>query len=124
MATSNGRPLWRAEVDAVTGPVTDGVHVYVVTARGELNAYDYSTGKLVWTNSKLLWRDPSAPAVVGSVLALGDFEGVVHFIDPATGEIIGRTSIDGAVRVPPVSMGDGAVFQTEEGELSYIRAVK
>ena len=124
LASNNGRTLWRADVDAVTGPVTDGRNVYVVTARGEINAYDYQTGKPVWSNSSLLWRDPSAPAVMGDVLALGDFDGVIHFLDPKTGEIIGRSSVSGAVRVPPISMGDGAVFQTEEGEISYIRAVK
>ena len=124
LASNNGRTLWRADVDAVTGPVTDGRNVYVVTARGEINAYDYQTGKPVWSNSSLLWRDPSAPAVMGDVLALGDFDGVIHFLDPKTGEIIGRSSVSGAVRVLPISMGDGAVFQTEEGEISYIRAVK
>ncbi len=122
LSNANGRPLWRVNVDAVSGPVTDGRHVYVVTSRGELNAYDYATGNLVWSNNKLLWRDLSAPVVLGDVLALGDFDGVVHFFDPASGEIIGRTSVDGAVRVPPVPMGDGALFQTEEGEISYIRA--
>lgn len=124
MDSTNGRPLWRAQVDAVTGPVTDGVHVYVVTARGEINAYDYETGKLMWTNADLLWRDPSAPAVLGDFLVVGDYDGEVHFIDPASGKLIGRTSVNGAVRVPPISMGDGAVLQTEEGEIAYIRAQK
>ncbi len=124
MDSKNGRALWRAQVDAVTGPVTDGVHVYVVTSRGEINAYDYETGKLVWTNSELLWRSPSAVAVMGDVLTVGDFEGVVHFIDPMSGKFVGRTSVDGAVRVPPISMGQGALFQTDEGELSYIGVEK
>ena len=124
MDARNGRPVWRAQVDAVSGPVTDGRHVYVTTARGEINAYDYETGKLVWSNAALLWRDPSAVSVVGDVIAVGDFEGKVHFLDPQSGEIIGRTSVSGAVRVPPISMGDGALFQTEEGEIAYIRAVK
>lgn len=124
MDSQNGRPLWRAQVDAVTGPVTDGRHVYVVTARGEINAYDYETGKLVWSNAALLWRDPSAPVVMGDLLAVGDYDGVIHFIDPQSGTFVGRTSVSGAVRVPPISMGDGAVFQTDEGEIAYIRAQK
>ncbi len=124
MDSKNGRPLWRAQVDSVTGPVTDGTHVYVVTARGEINAYDYETGKLVWSNGALLWRDPSAPVVMGDMLAVGDYDGVIHFIDSASGEFVGRTSVSGAVRVPPISMGDGALFQTEEGEIAYIRAQK
>ena len=35
MSAQNGRLLWQADVDAVTGPVTDGARVYVVTARGQ-----------------------------------------------------------------------------------------
>lgn len=124
MDSGNGRPLWRAQVDAVTGPVTDGKHVYVVTSRGEINAYDYETGKLVWSNGALLWRDPSAPAVVGDYLAVGDYDGEILFINPDSGEFVGRTSMSGAVRVPPISMGEGAVFQTDEGKLAYIRVEK
>lgn len=120
--STNGRPLWRAQVDAVTGPVTDGRQVYVVTARGEINAYDYVTGKLVWSNSALLWRDPSAPVVINDILAVGDYDGEVLFLDPDSGEFIGQTSVSGAVRVPPIGLGDGAVFQTEEGQITYIRA--
>ena len=121
MSAQNGRLLWQADVDAVTGPVTDGARVYVVTARGEINAYDYLSGKKVWSNADLLWRSPSAPVVIGHVIAVGDYDGDIHFIEGATGEIIGRTSVSGAVRVPPVPMPDGALFQSDSGELSYIR---
>ena len=124
MDSKNGRALWRVQVDAVTGPVTDGRHVYVVTSRGEINAYDYETGKLVWSNASLLWRDPSAPAVVDDMLVVGDYDGVLHFIDAASGKFVGRSSVSGAVRVPPISMGEGALLQTEEGEIAYIRVQK
>lgn len=124
ISAQNGRPLWRAAVDAVSGPVTDGGRVYVTTARGEINAYDYATGDLVWQNAALLWRSPSAPAVLDDVIAVGDYDGVVHFLDPKTGTFVGRTSVSGAVRVPPISMGKGAVFQTDEGQISYITVTK
>lgn len=124
MDSRNGRPLWRAPVDAVSGPVTDGRNVYITSARGEILAYDYDTGHKVWSNTDLLWRTPSAVAVVGDVLAVGDFDGVIHFMDPESGEIIGRTSMSGAIRVPPIAIGNGAIFQTDEGKLAYIRANK
>ncbi len=124
ISAQNGRPLWRAAVDAVSGPVTDGGRVYVTTARGEINAYDYATGDLVWQNAALLWRSPSAPAVLDDVIAVGDYDGVVHFLDPKTGTFVGRTSVSGAVRVPPISMGKGAIFQTDEGQISYITVTK
>ncbi len=124
ISAKDGRPLWRAAVDAVSGPVTDGGRVYVTTSRGEINAYDYATGELVWQNSALLWRSPSAVAVLDEVIAVGDYDGVVHFLDPKTGKFVGRTSVDGAVRVPPISLGKGAIFQTDEGQISYITVTK
>lgn len=124
ISAKDGRPLWRAAVDAVSGPVTDGARVYVTTARGEINAYDYATGELVWQNAELLWRSPSAAAVLDDVIAVGDYDGVVHFLDPQTGKFVGRTSVDGAVRVAPISVGKGAIFQTEEGQISYITVTK
>ncbi len=124
ISAKDGRPLWRAAVDAVSGPVTDGGRVYVTTARGEINAYDYATGELVWQNSALLWRSPSAVTVLDDVIAVGDYDGVVHFLDPKTGKFVGRTSVSGAVRVPPISMGKGAIFQTDEGQISYITVSK
>lgn len=124
ISAQNGRPIWRASVDAVSGPVTDGGRVYVTTARGEINAYDYATGELVWQNAALLWRSPSSVAVLNDVLAVGDYDGVVHFLDPKTGKFVGRTSVSGAVRVAPISTGSGAVFQTDEGQISYITVTK
>ena len=111
ISAKDGRPLWRARV-------------YVTTSRGEINAYDYATGELVWQNSALLWRSPSAVAVLDEVIAVGDYDGVVHFLDPKTGKFVGRTSVDGAVRVPPISLGNGAIFQTDEGQISYITVTK
>ncbi|MCF0254644.1 MAG: PQQ-binding-like beta-propeller repeat protein, partial [Duodenibacillus sp.] len=118
----NGRMLWNAKVDAVSGPASDGRNVYVVTSRGEIKAFDYETGYLNWTNSDLLWRKPSAAVPVDDVVAVGDYDGVLHFLNPATGEIVGRSSVSGAVRVPAAPMPEGgALFQTETGRLAYIR---
>lgn len=125
MSAQNGRTLWRNEVDAMSGPVSDGERVFVVTSRGEINAYDYTSGKPLWVNEDLVWRTPSAPVVMDrNVIALGDYDGEIHLIDSRTGEIIGRTDVDGAVRVQPVPMRDGALIQTVEGELTYLRVQK
>ena len=45
-------------------------------------------------------------------------------MDPKAGKFVGRTDVDGAVRVPPISMGNGALFQTEDGQVSYITVSK
>ena len=117
MSSQNGRLLWNAPVDAVTGPVSDGTNVYVVDAEGKIHAYDYNTGREAGVNSDLRYRSPSAPGVLGRVIVVGDYDGEVHLLDSATGEIIGRTSVSGAVKVPPVSLGDRVLIQTDEGHL-------
>ena len=96
------------------------MNVYIVDADGVIHAYDYATGRTVWTNSDLKYRTPSAPAVMGNTLVLGDYDGEVHILDAASGEIVGRTSVSGAVKVPPVSLGNRVLIQTDEGHLAMV----
>ena len=71
-------------------------------------------------NDQLLYRQVSAPIRVGATLAVGDFEGVLTFLNPANGEIVARTTLSDAVRTPAAQFGYGAVFQTVDGEVAYI----
>ena len=120
MSSQNGRLVWNTAVDAVTGPVSDGMNVYIVDADGVIHAYDYATGRTVWTNSDLKYRTPSAPAVMGNTLVVGDYDGEVHILDAASGEIVGRTSVSGAVKVPPMSLGNRVLIQTDEGHIAMV----
>jgi outer membrane protein assembly factor BamB len=125
MSSQNGRTIWHQPADAVSGPVSDGVTMFVSTANGNIRAFDYTTGKPVWTNEDLRWRSPSAPVVVGvGLIAVADYDGEVHVLDTSTGEIIGRKSISDQVLAAPIPMRDGALFQTKDGELVLIRAVR
>ena len=57
---------------------------------------------------------------IGATVAVADFEGYVTMFNPATGEIVGRTSLDSAVTTPASQYGYGAVFQTVDGEVAYV----
>ena len=120
MNSMNGRLLWSAKVDAVTGPVADARFVYEVDAQGRIHAYNRNNGREAWVNDQLLYRQVSAPIRVGATLAVGDFEGVLTFLNPANGEIVARTTLSDAVRTPAAQFGYGAVFQTVDGEVAYI----
>jgi len=71
-------------------------------------------------NDRFLYRGASAPIRVGAALAFGDYEGNITFLDPATGEAVGRTRLSGAVTTPAAQYGYGAVFQTVEGDVAYV----
>ena len=60
------------------------------------------------------------PIRIGATVAVADFEGYVTMFNPATGEIVGRTSLDSAVTTPASQYGYGAVFQTVDGEVAYV----
>lgn len=120
MNSMNGRLLWSAKVDAVTGPVADARFVYEVDAQGRIHAYNRNNGREAWVNDQLLYRQVSAPIRVGATLAVGDFEGVLTFLNPANGEIVASTTLSDAVRTPAAQFGYGAVFQTVDGEVAYI----
>ena len=120
MNSMNGRLIWNAKVDAVTGPVADARFVYEVDSQSRIHAFNRQNGREAWVNEELLYRDVSAPIRVGAALAVGDYEGVITFLNPANGEIIARTSLSDAVRAPAAQFGYGAVFQTVDGEVAYI----
>ena len=42
-------------------------------------------------------------------------------LNPESGDIIGRTRLDGAIVSPAQSYEQGAIFQTEEGEVAFIK---
>ncbi len=120
MSAQNGRTVWSAPVDAVTGPVADGRFVYVVDSESRIHAFNRTNGREAWVNSSFVNRGVSTPIRVGTTLAFGDYEGYLSFLNPATGEVVGRLSLSGAVTAPAAQYGYGAVFQTKSGVVAHV----
>lgn len=120
MDARNGRLLWSAKVDAVTGPVADARFVYEVDAKSRIHAYNRENGREAWVNEEMLYRKASAPIRIGHTVAVSDYEGVVTMMNPANGEVVGRVNLSGAVTTPAAQFGYGAVYQTVEGEVAYV----
>ncbi len=120
MSSTNGQLVWNAKVDSVTGPVADARMVYVVDDQSYVHAYNRANGREAWVNRDLEYRTVSAPIRIGATVAVADYKGYVTMMNPANGEVVGRTRLDGAVRAPAAQFGYGAVFQTVEGEVAYV----
>ena len=97
-----------------------GKRAYRVGVDAGFSCPNRENGREAWVNSDLLYRRPSAPIRIGATVAVADFEGYVTMFNPATGEIVGRTSLDSAVTTPASQYGYGAVFQTVDGEVAYV----
>jgi outer membrane protein assembly factor BamB len=115
---ANGRQLWSRELSSLTGVSIDARYAFVADDRGAVHAMDRSNGRSVWKQDKLTNRQLSMPRSAGSAIAVGDFEGYVHFLSRDSGAFIGRySSSSGAVRAAPVPLASGVLVQTQSGSL-------
>ncbi|MFC4159218.1 outer membrane protein assembly factor BamB [Chitinimonas lacunae] len=115
---SNGQQLWAREVSSYAGLAMDKKQVYVSDETGNVMAFERSGGRTLWKQDKLYGRRLSAPAVYQGLVAVGDFEGVVHLLDPADGSFRARQTTDKSrILVAPRLVDDKLLVQTEAGGL-------
>ena len=115
---ATGRQLWARELAALSGVSLDARYAFVADERGAVHALDRSNGQSVWKQDKLAHRQLSTPLAGGETVAVGDFEGYVHFLARDTGAFVARSSTGGgAVRAMPLRLGAGLLVQTEGGGL-------
>ncbi|OJU54650.1 MAG: outer membrane protein assembly factor BamB [Acinetobacter sp. 39-4] len=92
------RVVWSEDASSTNSAEVADDKVFVATTDGKLNAYNLATGELVWQNEELLNRKLSNPVMLGQNLVVGDLDGVLHLINPASGKLIGRAKTSGEVR--------------------------
>jgi outer membrane protein assembly factor BamB len=115
---ASGRSLWSRDVSSLTGVSVDPRYAFVSDENGAVQALDRSSGRSVWKQDKLAHRDLTLPVPVGELVAVGDFEGYVHFLARDTGAFTARYDTrDGAVRAAPVRLPFGVLVQTKSGGL-------
>jgi len=116
---ANGRQLWARELSSVTGVSVDARYAFVADERGTVHAFDRSNGATLWKQEKLANRQLSLPLAAGAMVAVGDFEGQVHFLSREKGEFLSRYATGGgAVRAAPVALSSaGLLVQTGDGDL-------
>jgi outer membrane protein assembly factor BamB len=124
LARENGEIVWARDLSSFRGLAVDPNAVYVSTAEGDLVRLDRRTGSEQWRVKKLERRQLSAPVVYGSLVAVADFAGIIHWFDAATGDPMSRYSIGKKQRVstPMIVAGDLLLVFSDAGELSALRA--
>lgn len=121
--SAGGRPLWSKDFSGVTGMAIDEHNAYAPDQRGNVSAFALETGALLWKNEALRNRHLTAPAVMGGAIAMGDYDGYVHFLSTTDGKLLGRLSVGGGAMLSPVqSTPRGVLVQTGNGKLVMIEA--
>ena len=121
--SQGGSLMWSRDISSAAGLALDNRYLFVTDDRGAVHALDRNSGSSMWKQDKLLNRRVSGPAVQGSVVAVADAEGIVHFLSREDGGFVARKKIDGTpVRTPLQALGSAFLVQTSGGSVNAIEA--
>ena len=118
---ATGAPKWTKELSSHVGVAVDQRFVFAVDEKGAVSAFNREGGSSVWKNDKLGYRSLSSPISYGRAVAVGDYQGIVHFLSREDGAFLARAATDGsAITSQPVIAGTNLIFQTQSGTVTAI----
>jgi outer membrane protein assembly factor BamB len=117
----DGKPAWSAPYSSYSGLDADANGVYTTSISGLFWKLDPQTGKPVWKMDDLERRQLTAPTIVGNYVIVGDYKGVLHWINTGTGLLAARVQGDPAgYTVAPILDGNVIYTLGRSGVLSAI----
>lgn len=120
---TSGAATWARDFSSSSGMALDPRFAFASSDIGVVQGFSRSGGVEAWRQDGLRYRRLSAPVSTGRAVAVGDFEGQVHFLDRDTGRLIARQATDGsAVLARPVATSAGVLLQTRQSTLWHIAA--
>ena len=118
---ASGSPRWNRDLSSEVGVAVDQRFVFAADDKGALHAFARDSGASVWKNDKLAFRGLSTPLSYGRAVAVGDYQGYIHFISREDGSFLARAALDGgAVSGTPLVAGSNLIFQTQNGTVAAI----
>jgi outer membrane protein assembly factor BamB len=123
---ASGRVVWNRDISSLSGLSTEDARIFVSHAMGSVYALDYSTGKTFWRQAALKNRNLTAPLPMGSLVAVGDLEGYVHFLSREDGALSSRIKTNNGAIMPQMAQinSNTLLAQTRDGGIFAIQQVK
>ncbi|MBM0104625.1 outer membrane protein assembly factor BamB [Steroidobacter sp. S1-65] len=123
LARDSGQIWWARDASSYRGFAMDEQNLYLTNADSVVIAMRRSDGAVQWEQDTMKRRGLTAPAIDGDALVVGDFEGYLHWLDKATGEIVARQKTDGERITNAAVSDDQRVYvQTDSGKLLVFRS--
>ncbi len=133
-----GEALWTRDVSSYRGMALDAGRLYVSLGDDSVTGLDRQNGTEQWSQKALARRQITAPTVYGGYVVVADADGVIHWLDPATGEFVARALVGKGVprkgvestkisykrriTAEPLVAGDLLLVFSDAGTLSAFRA--
>jgi outer membrane protein assembly factor BamB len=121
-ATNTGATRWSRDMSSNQPLALDGTSVYVADEQGVVWALDRKNGSALWKQDSLLRRRVTGVTPHAGYLAVGDFEGYVHWLSRTDGRFVARRKIDSAaIANAPSVYGELLLAQSRSGKLAALR---
>ncbi len=119
----DGDVLWRNEaISSYTGLSNDFRYLYLSDSTDDLWQLDQRSGASLWKQTELHQRKLTAPAVYGSYVVVGDFEGYVHWLSTTDGRQLGRIKVaDSAIDAKPIVVDNTVYVYAKDGTLAALQ---
>jgi outer membrane protein assembly factor BamB len=119
---ASGRIGWSRDISSYTGINAESGRLYLTHAQGAVYSLEYASGKTFWRQGDLRYRQLSAPSPMGNLIAVGDLQGYVHFLQREDGAFAARIKTDDSAIMPQMTDLDLGVIlaQTRNGGLYAI----
>ena len=111
------------ELASLKSLAVNAQQIIATSLDGKVVAYDRTNGQVMWESEALAYRALTNPVMIGSYIAVGDLEGVVHLFDPATGDIVSRVETKGALTSLQVQ-GSRLMTQSTSGQVAIWQMVR
>jgi outer membrane protein assembly factor BamB len=123
IALDTGQIWWTRDLSSYRGLGLDEAQLYVATSEGDVVALRRRDGSTAWEQTGLKRRGLGVPVVHGSAIAVGDFDGYLHWLDRDSGRFVAREH-PGDVRIAatPLVIEDRLYVVDDDGEVAAFRA--
>ncbi len=125
---ANGQRFWRVDVLTSQMPIVAGMHLFVLTEKGEMVAVNRRDGGIRWVSDLAAGlpeiegqRYWSGPVLAGGRLIATSSDGYAVSIKPETGEKIAQTNLEEPITLPAVVADGGLYFLTDSGRIITFR---
>ncbi|MES2148734.1 MAG: outer membrane protein assembly factor BamB [Pseudomonadota bacterium] len=116
-----GTSRWTKDLSSDVGVTVDQRFVFAADDKGAVGAFNRDSGTSAWKNDKLGFRRLSTPISYGRAVAVGDYQGIIHFLSREDGAFLARAATDGsAITATPLVAGSNLIFQTQSGTVTAI----
>lgn len=117
----NGRLQWSREMSSYSGMVVVGGALYFTDSNGDVWALSRTSGATLWKQDALHGRGLSEPVFQDGRLLVGDYQGYLHWLALADGQLLARSRVEDWEQYYPVK-GEFSQFNPYDEDRAVLAA--